>query len=57
MLRHATSYYVILHHTNLEYCVIVNHLSASGLRLAPHLTHASSGQRNDRGASDTSCIT
>ena len=43
----------MLCHTNLEYRVIANHLSASGLRLAPHLTHASSGQRDNRGAGDS----
>ena len=37
---------------NLEYLVIANHLSASGLRLAPHLTHAPSCQPDDRGAGD-----
>ena len=47
-LRHTTLYYVI----NLEYRVIANHLSASGLRLAPHLTHAPSCQPDDRGAGD-----
>ena len=55
VIDHATSYYVILRHTvsqNLEYHVIANHLSASGLRLTPHLTHALSGQRDDHGAGD-----
>ena len=52
VISHATSHYVILRHTNLEYRVIANHLSASGLWLAPHLTHALSGQHNDRGAGD-----
>ena len=52
MLRHTASYYVILRHTNLEYWVIANHRSASGLQLAPHLTHAPSGQPPGRGASD-----
>ena len=47
-LRHTALYYV----TNLEYRVIANHLSASGLRLAPHLTHAPSCQPDDRGAGD-----
>ena len=47
------SCYVILHHTNLEYCVIKNHLSASELQLAPRLTHALFGHRDDCGASDT----
>ena len=46
------SCYVMLRHTNLEYRVIANHLSASGLQLAPHLTHAPSGQSDDCGASD-----
>ena len=47
-LRHTALFYV----TNLEYRVIANHLSASGLRLAPHLTHAPSCQQDDRGAGD-----
>ena len=47
-LRHTALYYVI----NLEYRVIENHLSASGLRLAPHLTHAPSVQAGGRGAGD-----
>ena len=54
-IRPTTSYYVMLHllcHTNLEYCVIENHLSASGLRLAPQLTHAPSDQYDDHGAGD-----
>ena len=37
---------------HLEYRVIANHLSASGLRLAPHLTHAPSVQAAGRGAGD-----
>ena len=49
LLRHTALYYI----TNPKYLIIANHLSASGLRLAPHLTHASSGQCNDRGASDS----
>ena len=51
----TTSYYVMLHllrHTNLEYCIIENHLSASGLRLAPQLTHTLSDQYDDCGAGD-----
>ena len=48
-LRHTALCYVI----NLEYCVIANHLSASGLRLAPHPTHAPSAQAVGRGAGDT----
>ena len=48
LLRHLALYYV----TNLEYLVIANHLSASGLRLAPHLTHAPSVQAVGRGAGD-----
>ena len=48
-LRHTALYYV----TNLEYLVIANHLSASGLRLAPQLTHTSSGQHDNRGAGDS----
>ena len=51
-LRHSALYYV----TNLEYLVIENHLSASGLRLAPQLTHAPSGQRDDRGTGDNRAI-
>ena len=47
-LRHIALYYV----TNLEYLVIANHRSASGLRLAPHLTHAPSCQADGRGAGD-----
>ena len=47
-LRHIALYYV----TNLEYLVIANHQSASGLRLAPHLTHAPSCQADSRGAGD-----
>ena len=47
-LRHLTLYYV----TNLEYLVIANHLSASGLWLAPHLTHTPSVQAVGRGAGD-----
>ena len=43
----------MLRHTNLEYRVIANHLSASGLWLAPQLTHAPSDQCDDRGAGDT----
>ena len=50
-LRHTALFYV----TNLEYRVIANHLSASGLRLAPHLTHAPSCQPDGRGAGDTFC--
>ena len=38
---------------NLEYRVMENHLSASGLRLAPHLTHAPSAQAGGRRAGDT----
>ena len=52
-LRHTTLYYV----TNLEYRVIENHLSASGLRLAPHLTHAPSAHAVGRRAGDTLCAT
>ena len=52
LLRHPTSYYVTLRHANLEYRVIANHRLASGLRLAPHLTHAPSGQLDDRRAGD-----
>ena len=48
-LRHLALYYV----TNLEYLVIANHLSASGLWLAPHLTHTPSVQAVGRGAGDT----
>ena len=48
-LRHTALYYV----TNLEYLVIANHLSASGLQLAPHLTHAPSRHPDGRGAGDT----
>ena len=48
LLRHLALYYV----TNLKYLVIANHLSASGLRLAPHLTHALSAQAVGRGAGD-----
>ena len=48
LLRHTTSRYV----TNLEYHVIANHLSASGLWLAPHLTHALSSHCDDREAGD-----
>ena len=47
-LRHTALYYV----TNLKYLVIANHLSVSGLRLAPHLTHAPSAQAVGRGAGD-----
>ena len=43
----------MLRHTNLEYRVIANHLSASGLQLAPQLTHAPSDQCDDRKAGDT----
>ena len=46
------SRYITLRHTNREYRVIANHLSASGLRLAPHLTHASPGQLDNHGAGD-----
>ena len=42
----------MLCYTNLEYQVIANHLSASGLQLAPLLTHVSSSHCDDRGASD-----
>ena len=49
LLRHLALYYVM----NLEYRIIANHLSASGLRLAPHLTHALSVQAVGRGAGDT----
>ena len=51
-LRHPTSSYVILRHTKREYRVIANHRSASGLRLAPQLTHAPSCHPDGRGAGD-----
>ena len=47
--RHTTSYQV----TNLEYCVIPNHVSASRLQLAPPLTHTLSDQWDGQGASNT----
>ena len=52
-LRHLLRHTALCYVTTLEYRVIENHLSASGLRLAPHLTHAPSVQAVGRGAGDT----
>ena len=52
-LRHQLCHYALYYVMNLEYLVMANQRSASGLQLAPHLTHTSSGHRDDRGASDT----
>ena len=46
--HHTASYWVM----NLEYRIIPNDMSASGLQLAPLLTHATSDQWDSCGASD-----